>query len=149
MKIAKYFSATWCGPCKAFKPVMNEVAGEGYMVEFLDVDNNSEMASKYGVRSVPTTIIEENGVEVNRFVGAIPKQQVIDKLLQMKVNLPNHKYVIYERDIVDILIAFNDGNYEWILDFFETLTPVDGTDNSKTYSFEQLLANAGITFQGK
>ena len=68
MKIAKYFSATWCGPCKAFKPVMNEVAGEGYMVEFLDVDNNSEMASKYGV-------------EVNRFVGAIPKQQVIDKLL--------------------------------------------------------------------
>ena len=83
MQIAKYFSATWCGPCKAFKPVMNEVAGEGYMVEFLDVDNNSEMASKYGVRSVPTTIIEENGVEVNRFVGAIPKQQVIDKLLQM------------------------------------------------------------------
>ena len=81
MKTAKYFSATWCGPCKAFKPVMNEVAGEGYMVEFLDVDNNSEMASKYGVRSVPTTIIEENGVEVNRFVGAIPKQQVIDKLL--------------------------------------------------------------------
>ena len=81
MKIAKYFSATWCGPCKAFKPVMNEVAGEGYMVEFLDVDNNSEMESKYGVRSVPTTIIEENGVEVNRFVGAIPKQQVIDKLL--------------------------------------------------------------------
>ena len=67
----------------------------------------------------------------------------------MKVNLPNHKYVIYDRDIVDILIAFNDGNYEWILDFFETLTPVDGTDNSKTYSFEQLLANAGITFQGK
>ena len=50
---------------------------------------------------------------------------------------------------MDILIAFNDGNYEWILDFFETLTPVDGTDNSKTYSFEQLLANAGITFQGK
>ena len=67
----------------------------------------------------------------------------------MKVNLPNHKYVIYERDIVDILIAFNDVNFEWILDFFDTLTPVDGTDNSKTYSFEQLLANAGITFQGK
>ena len=81
MKIAKYFSATWCGPCKAFKPVMNEVAGEGYMVEFLDVDNNSEMASKYGVRSVHTTIIEENGVEVSRFVGVIPKQQVVDKLL--------------------------------------------------------------------
>ena len=81
MKIAKYFSATWCGPCKAFKPVMNEIAGEGHMIEFLDVDSNSEMASKYGIRSVPTTVIEENGVEVSRFVGVIPKQQVVDKLL--------------------------------------------------------------------
>ena len=67
----------------------------------------------------------------------------------MKVNLPNHKYVIYERDIVDILIAFNDGNYEWILDFFESLKPIDSTDDLTSYSFEQLLANAGITFQGK
>ena len=81
MKIAKYFSATWCGPCKTFKPVMNEIADEGHMIEFLDVDSNSEMASKYGIRSVPTTVIEENGVEVSRFVGVIPKQQVVDKLL--------------------------------------------------------------------
>ena len=67
----------------------------------------------------------------------------------MKVNLPNHKYVIYERDIVDILITFNDGNYEWILDFFESLKPIDSTDDLTSYSFEQLLANADITFQGK
>ena len=41
-RTAKYFTATWCGPCKAFKPVMNEVAGEGYSVQILDVDENKE-----------------------------------------------------------------------------------------------------------
>ena len=77
----KYFSATWCGPCNAFKPIMNEIANEGYSVEFIDVDQSQELAAKYGVRSVPTTIIEEGGTEVNRFVGSIPKQQVLQKLL--------------------------------------------------------------------
>ena len=76
----KYFSATWCGPCKAFKPIMQEVANDGYSIEFIDVDQSQETATKYGIRSVPTTVIEENGIEVNRFVGAIPKDQVIAKL---------------------------------------------------------------------
>ena len=80
MRTAKYFTATWCGPCKAFKPVMNEVAGEGYSIQFVDVDQNQELASKYGVRSVPTTVIEENGIEVDRFVGALPKHSVIQRL---------------------------------------------------------------------
>ena len=80
MKTAKYFTATWCGPCKAFKPVMNEVAGEGYSIQFIDVDENQSLASQYGVRSVPTTVIEENGVEVDRFVGALPKETVKNKL---------------------------------------------------------------------
>jgi thioredoxin 1 len=77
----KYFSATWCGPCKAFKPIMNEIVGEGYSVQFIDVDQSQDLATKYGVRSVPTTIIEENGMEVDRFVGSIPKQQVLQKLI--------------------------------------------------------------------
>ena len=81
MKTMKYFSATWCGPCKAFKPVMNEIADEGYSIEFIDVDQEQNKATKYGVRSVPTTIIEENGMEVDRFVGSMPKQQVLQKLI--------------------------------------------------------------------
>ena len=80
MKTAKYFTATWCGPCQSFKPVMNEIAGEGYSVQFIDVDENQTLASQYGVRSVPTTVIEENGVEVDRFVGALPKETVKNKL---------------------------------------------------------------------
>jgi thioredoxin 1 len=80
MKSVKYFSATWCGPCKVFKPVMTEIASEGHSVEFIDVDQEQNKATKYGIRSVPTTVIEENGKEVSRFVGAIPKDQVIAKL---------------------------------------------------------------------
>ena len=81
MKTMKYFSATWCGPCKTFKPIMNEISGEGYSVQFIDIDQSQDLAAKYRVRSVPTTVIEENGIEVDRIVGSVPKQQVLDKLL--------------------------------------------------------------------
>ena len=81
MKTMKFFSATWCGPCKVFKPVMNEISGEGYHVEFIDIDNMSDLASKYNVRSVPTVVIEENGKEVNRIIGAVSKQSIMENLL--------------------------------------------------------------------
>ena len=59
---------------------MNEIINEGHSVQILDIDANEAMARKYNVRSVPTTIIEQNGVEVDRFIGALPKQSVIQKL---------------------------------------------------------------------
>ena len=80
MRTAKYFTATWCGPCKAFKPVMNEIKSEGYSIEIIDLDSNQALANQYNVRSVPTTVIEENGVEVDRFIGGLPKQSVVQKL---------------------------------------------------------------------
>ena len=81
MKTMKYFSATWCGPCKTFKPVMNEVVDEGHSVQFIDIDQQQDLAARYNVRSVPTTIIEKNGIEVDRFIGSVSKQQVLSKLL--------------------------------------------------------------------
>jgi thioredoxin 1 len=80
MKTLKYFSATWCGPCKAFKPVMNEVAGEGHSVQFIDIDQSPELAQQYNVRSVPTVVVVENGSEVNRVMGAVSKQQILGTL---------------------------------------------------------------------
>ena len=80
MKTMKYFSATWCGPCKVFKPVMTEIAGEGHSVQFILVDQSQDLAARYGVRSVPTVVIEENGVEVDRFVGGQPKHSVLERL---------------------------------------------------------------------
>ena len=81
MKTIKYFSATWCGPCQTFKPVMNEIASEGYSVQFIYIDQSSALTESYNVRSVPTVVIEENGSEVDRFIGSIPKQMVLEKLL--------------------------------------------------------------------
>ena len=80
MKTIKYFSATWCGPCRTFKPVMNEIANEGYSVQFIDIDQSPNMATQFSVMSVPTVIIEENGIEVDRFVGSIPKQMILERL---------------------------------------------------------------------
>ena len=58
MKKAKYFSAVWCGPCKVFKPIMKELSDEGYDIEFIDGDENQDLAVQYNIRSVPTTIIQ-------------------------------------------------------------------------------------------
>ena len=80
MKTMKYFSAKWCGPCKAFKPIMNEIANEGKSVQFIDIDTQEPLARQYNVRSVPTVVIEENGVEVNRFVGTKPQQVVLEMI---------------------------------------------------------------------
>ena len=61
----------------------------------------------------------------------------------------NNRYVITECDIVDILIAYNNQDYEWIIDCFETLEPVTSIDELQSYTLEQLLANAGIVYQRK
>ena len=80
MKTAKYFTATWCGPCKAFKPIILELISEGYNITIVDVDQEQSLSGQYRVSSVPTTVIEENGVEVARFGGALPKETVKNKL---------------------------------------------------------------------
>ena len=80
MKTVKYFSAAWCGPCQTFKPTMKELASEGYNIEFIDIDEQGDKAVEYNVRSVPTTVIIENGVEVNRLIGAQTKRKVVEVL---------------------------------------------------------------------
>jgi len=80
MKTIKYFTATWCGPCKVFKPVMTEIASEGHSVQFIDVDEQQNLAQQYGVRSIPSVVIEENGVEVDRFTGAQPKHMILERI---------------------------------------------------------------------
>ena len=50
-------------------------------VQFIDIDQQQDLAAKHNVRSVPTTIIEENGMEVDRIIGSVSKQQVMGKLL--------------------------------------------------------------------
>lgn len=82
MVTVKKFSAVWCGPCRALAPVINEVKSNFSNVKFedYDVDEAYEEATKYGVRSVPTVIIEKNGVEVERFTGVSSKMAYINAI---------------------------------------------------------------------
>ena len=80
MKTVKYFTATWCGPCQRFKPIMQEVANEGHSVQFIDIDSQGDLARQYNVRSVPTVVIEQNGSEVNRLIGASTKELILENL---------------------------------------------------------------------
>jgi thioredoxin 1 len=77
------FWAEWCMPCKMMTPILNEVVNEvddKIKICKLNVDSQQQLASKFGVRSIPTLIILKNGKEVKRFVGVKPKDFLISQL---------------------------------------------------------------------
>jgi thioredoxin 1 len=78
MKKFIYFSAQWCGPCKMLGPLMEELNTEGYSVQKVDVDSNTELSQKYGIRNIPTVVLTVNGEEVARKVGNAPKRMYTD-----------------------------------------------------------------------
>ena len=82
MLTVKKFSATWCGPCRALNPVMNEIKGQfsGVKFEEYDIDNFPHVAEQYRVSSVPTVIIEKDGLELERFTGVSSKMAYINAI---------------------------------------------------------------------
>lgn len=77
------FWAVWCGPCRMIAPVVEEIAAdyEGRLkVGKLNVDENSELASRYGVMSIPTLLVFKNGQPVERIVGFQPKKELAAKI---------------------------------------------------------------------
>ena len=78
MKQLWYFSADWCGPCKQFGPVMDELAKQVMSIKRLNVDYTPDAATIYKVKSVPTVILVEDEQEKARFTGTRTMQQVID-----------------------------------------------------------------------
>lgn len=77
------FWAEWCGPCRMIGPIVDEIAKEfdgKVVVGKVDVDNNPEITSKFGVRNIPTVLFIKNGEVVDKQVGAVPKSTLVQKL---------------------------------------------------------------------
>ena len=77
------FFATWCGPCKMIAPVIEELATEyngRAVIAKVDVDNERELAQRFGVMSIPTLMVFKNGQEVAKKVGFVPKSALTELL---------------------------------------------------------------------
>lgn len=74
------FYADWCGPCKMLSPIVDEVAKENDDIKVVkvNVDESQNTAIKYQVMSIPTLVVIKNGNEVNRSVGLIDKQEIVN-----------------------------------------------------------------------
>ena len=72
------FYADWCGPCKMQSPVIDKIAEErqDIIVGKINVDENQDLASKYGIMSIPTLLIIKNGEVSSKFVGLTPKSKI-------------------------------------------------------------------------
>jgi thioredoxin 1 len=76
------FNATWCPPCQALHPILEEIADEGgdFKIVAVDIDEESELADKYDVSSIPCLIVFDGGEEVDRKIGLQPKKRLLKML---------------------------------------------------------------------
>lgn len=72
------FWAPWCGPCRITGPIFEELSNEMKQLKFVkvNVDENPEVAGKYGIMSIPTLILFKNGQPADQLVGAVPKDSL-------------------------------------------------------------------------
>lgn len=80
-KIIVDFWAEWCGPCKLLSPILEEVSNAlNIKIYKVNVDENPSLAGQFGIKSIPTIVIFDDGVRVKEVVGLRPKEEIIEKL---------------------------------------------------------------------
>lgn len=80
-KIIVDFWAEWCGPCKLLSPILEEVSNIlDIKIYKVNVDENPSLAGQFGIKSIPTIVIFDDGVRVKEVVGLRPKEEIIEKL---------------------------------------------------------------------
>ena len=74
------FFATWCGPCRMVSPILEDIAAENADIKVvkIDVDQEPELANRFGVSSIPLLVVMKDGKVVNQALGARPKNQILD-----------------------------------------------------------------------
>jgi len=78
MKTILYFTAAWCGPCKALAPRMEKLSGQ-IKYQKIDIDGNHDMSAKYGIRNVPTLVlIDEKGEPISKMVGVRSDEEILN-----------------------------------------------------------------------
>ncbi|MDT8308459.1 MAG: thioredoxin [Bacteroidales bacterium] len=77
------FWAVWCGPCRMVAPIIDEMSNEydgKAVIGKVDVDNNPEISTRFGIRNIPTVLFVKKGEVVDKQVGAVPKSVLVEKL---------------------------------------------------------------------
>lgn len=75
-KVLVDFNANWCGPCRMLRPILESIENDNIKIASINIDNEEELASKYNVSSIPCLVLFENGIEIKRSIGLIPKDEI-------------------------------------------------------------------------